>query len=258
MSATVIEFPGVEGDTMSPLLDADTAKGLTSAIVQGLEGLTKAVDALCANIEQAFEGRAWEALGYNSWASYVVAEFGPALYAFNATARKALLPSMHLSRKDAALIFGVTERTVQRDRNPKAPKVEEPPLSFEEAMSDVLDVVGGETQGDNIADEPCLLNMVAEEIRKLTSEESVRYFTPGDREHLRNELLAAIERIDRVSGKAGSAIGDVVDAIRVLGAATPRQIYSAMRSQFADIEAVGKWTDHISDALADGYTRRTR
>ena len=113
--------PPAQGDTMSP-------QQLTQKIGLQLNIVGDGIAKLVAYVEEAREREVWSDLGYDSWAAYVEAEFGDALKVLNDRARRALVPALDLKRKDAAAIFGTTERTIQRDRNPKpaqAPKVEE-------------------------------------------------------------------------------------------------------------------------------------
>lgn len=110
------------GDNMSgQALDEKAAKFLTTRIKGQLNGLKDALTALPGLMDEAWDGRAWEALNYETWPAYLAAEFGPLLASINATVRRELVPDMpgELTRGEMADVFGVDPRTIQRDVNPK-------------------------------------------------------------------------------------------------------------------------------------------
>jgi hypothetical protein len=92
-------------------MSADDAQRLTDDIRQHLTDAWKL-------IIEAYDGEAWIALGYTSWAEYCIAEFGASRDAFGRADRRmmaALLRSGGLSIRAIAAVFDVDKNTVLSD-----------------------------------------------------------------------------------------------------------------------------------------------
>jgi hypothetical protein len=47
------------------------------------------------------------------------------------------------------------------------------------------------------SDQPCVMNVIADELNKLTSYEVIKSLSQRDRKNLERELMNAVERIDK-------------------------------------------------------------
>jgi phage N-6-adenine-methyltransferase len=91
-------------------LDADDARALTDQIRTSMEDMAPL-------IERAVRGRAWAALGYQSWHDYVVGEFGGPLRLGREERQEAVLRLRQggLSTPAIGMALGVSDETVRRD-----------------------------------------------------------------------------------------------------------------------------------------------
>lgn len=102
---------GVVAESDVAVLSADDARRLTDQIKVGVEAVWEL-------IVQAYEGRAWSALGHGSWDDYCVREFGTARLRLPFEDRREVVYSLRdagLSIRSIAAATGSSTRTVQRD-----------------------------------------------------------------------------------------------------------------------------------------------
>lgn len=95
-----------------PVLSAEDARVLTDQIKVGVEGVWMLV-------KQAYELRAWAALGYASWDDYCTREFGTARLRLPREERQEVVASLRdsgLSDRAIESATGVSRRTLIRDR----------------------------------------------------------------------------------------------------------------------------------------------
>ena len=100
-------------------MSADEARRVTDRIRLLLGSITEATTKAIALIEQAEAGAAWQALGYDSWPAYVVAEFGDALAGLARAERipiTAKLSEGGMSTRAIATVVGVDHSQVVRDQ----------------------------------------------------------------------------------------------------------------------------------------------
>jgi hypothetical protein len=88
----------------------DEAHALVESIRAGLIGLTE-------RIQEAYEGRAWVALGYGSWAIMCQQEFGGGIELPSGKRREVVaeLSAAGISQRAIGQALGVHRRTVDRD-----------------------------------------------------------------------------------------------------------------------------------------------
>lgn len=108
----------VEGPSAWPELSADGAQGVTERIrratVTALDALADIDDA----IRQAYEGRAWIALGYDTWEAYCSTEFAHTRMWSTVEERHARTSALReggLSVRAIAAVLGVAKSTADRD-----------------------------------------------------------------------------------------------------------------------------------------------
>lgn len=92
------------------LLTADAAKQLTDTIRQGAESVWQLIGA-------AYQGRAWTALGYESWDAYVDGEFGGAPLALPREKRKEAVASLKAQGMSLRAIAAATDTSPQTVAN---------------------------------------------------------------------------------------------------------------------------------------------
>src|SRR4051794_29969349 len=101
-------------------MSAEEAKQITSRIRLLLGSITESTTKVVGLIEAAEAGSAWEALGFDSWPAYVVAEFGDALAGLQRADRiqvTARLSETGMSSRAIASVVGVDQSQVIRDRH---------------------------------------------------------------------------------------------------------------------------------------------
>lgn len=112
-----------EETTVSPLTEPE-AKRLTQKITLTMQNATRSITDLTSYMQEAKDGRAWEAMNYASPAAWVEAELEDDLWKLSVAARNQyiVMLSGEMTRKELASAFGVDERTIQRARNQPASK----------------------------------------------------------------------------------------------------------------------------------------
>lgn len=96
--------------SLADLLTADAAKALTDTIRQGAESVWQLIGA-------AYQGRAWVALGYESWDAYVDTEFGGAPLALPREKRKEAVASLKAQGMSLRAIAAATDTSPQTVAN---------------------------------------------------------------------------------------------------------------------------------------------
>lgn len=92
-------------------LSASQARELTDRIKVGVEAIWELV-------KQAFQSRAWAALGYDSWDDYCTREFGTSRIRLPREERQEVVASMReigMSTRAIASATGVSQKTISRD-----------------------------------------------------------------------------------------------------------------------------------------------
>lgn len=101
----------IDTATTAPRLTADQAQRLTDDIKTDL-------GSLAANIAEAFTGRAWEALGYDTWDAYTAAEFTLDQFRLPKGAERgevlAVLREAGMSQRQIASATGLSQATISR------------------------------------------------------------------------------------------------------------------------------------------------
>lgn len=141
----------------APLLSESDARRLTQRISLLLDAAAGTLDKLAESIREARDGRADLAMGYNSWADYAAAEFGPHTAGLTATIRRELVATLSaevdgspaLSTRQIAPAVGVTQQMVVKDRQVTTPVVTSPEPTtappFDPTTGEVLDDERGST-----------------------------------------------------------------------------------------------------------------
>jgi hypothetical protein len=99
-------------------MTATEAKMVTTRIRGLVETITSSTEKVVSLIEQAEAGRAWSALGYDSWTAYVAAEFSGAMAGLQRAERvpiTAKLAETGMSSRAIAPVVGVSDRQVRAD-----------------------------------------------------------------------------------------------------------------------------------------------
>jgi hypothetical protein len=99
-------------------LDADAARRLTERIRVTAGTVAESVKQLRSLVQEAKDGRAHEALGYESWTAYLVDVFGDEPLRLARDVRQELvaeLAAQGMSTRAIAPIVGVTQETVAQD-----------------------------------------------------------------------------------------------------------------------------------------------
>ena len=102
--------------THAPALTEDAARRLTERIRLTVDSINGQVEKLVELVRQAYEGRAWAALGYGSWHDYVAAEI-PKVRLDRVERRElvAELADAGMSTRAIAPVVGAAQMTVVRD-----------------------------------------------------------------------------------------------------------------------------------------------
>ena len=100
----------------TPALDEAAARRLTERIRLTVDAINGQVEKLADLVRQAYEGRAWATLGYDSWQAYVEAEI-PRVRLDRVERRELVadLADAGMSTRAIAPVIGATHMTVARD-----------------------------------------------------------------------------------------------------------------------------------------------
>ncbi|PWN00979.1 hypothetical protein DJ010_20370 [Nocardioides silvaticus] len=104
--------------SVRPPLTREDAERVTQRIALRLETIADNIDAVVDLIEQARDGEAHQALGYDSWPAYVADRFGDALAHLRGAERLTValaLSATGMSTRAIASVTGVSQPTVVRD-----------------------------------------------------------------------------------------------------------------------------------------------
>jgi hypothetical protein len=106
---------------VSPRRDVDVVQCSPEAARQLTEQICKSLDQAINLIKEAFERRAWAALGYKTWADYCKSEFGTLTVKLTGEARRKAVAELTsgeqpMSNRAAATALGVDHKTVAADR----------------------------------------------------------------------------------------------------------------------------------------------
>jgi hypothetical protein len=144
-------------DLVFPEMTANEARALTDQIKYDAE-------ALWDKIAAAYTGRAWAALGYESWDVYCIKEFGDMRLRLLREERAEMVCSLRqagLSIRAIASGVGISDQTVQRDlaagvvnhyTSPEEPDVVDAELVDEPTPT--ITGTDGKTTGDRLLDVP--------------------------------------------------------------------------------------------------------
>ena len=159
-----------------------TARNLTRQIQALLGEASKSLENASDLIREAYDRRAWAALGYDSWEDYCTAELGTPLLRLGRAVRQRLvgkLTSGGMSNRSVASALGISEITVRRDLKSGATDVAPDPEPEEVEVSTTVEIpappeVSAEVE---ILAEAELREEGIEEVRSL---DSVRRVTGAD------------------------------------------------------------------------------
>ena len=100
-------------------LSRDTAAEVTEAIRVAMARALEVAAELRGLVARAWDGQAWRALGYETWAAYCEEEFSPVQVRWTIDSRRALVVALledeHMSMNAIAPVLGVNEWTVRQD-----------------------------------------------------------------------------------------------------------------------------------------------
>lgn len=202
-----------------------TARSLTDQLRQSL---TLSWELLV----EAYQRRAWAALGYPSWDAYTDAELGEARLRLPREQRREVVASMTeagMSTRAIGSALGVDPMTVSRDRAgvAKATSVAEPidaeivDEDDQPAMSHPLDILGTDGKTYTVAPKPAAqrrrplteafwqaaydLNKVTERIERLADDDRFPQNVEEVAARHRNDLIRAIDALQGVANRLPSA-----------------------------------------------------
>lgn len=121
--------------------------------------IQKAITIAWDLIVRAYHGRAWEALGYESWDAYCTGEFGHSRLSLPAETRRERVRSLReqgLSTRAIASATGVTDRTVRNDLDRSGADFSAPAVVGTDGKTYSANVIEAEIveEEDGVADQP--------------------------------------------------------------------------------------------------------
>lgn len=196
--------------------------------------LTKRIQGSVENVidllHEAFQGRAWKALGHKNWDEYIEKEFGSAPLALPRTKRKPTVDNLTergWSTRAISAATGVDQKTVVRDQHESAAKKkaaeanaspDEPPI-LDIPESDITEVPEGEEEKRTGLDgksypaskperEPVVVNIVsaAKSIAKDVDAVRIRLDSLFSREDYEDNQVS-------VQGVLETAVSDILDTL---------------------------------------------